>query len=102
MDNRRTGALGVKRTAITANHASREFLHKLNEMRWNKALVDVILTGDSEGGGDNDKGEQTKDSADLVLTRILSCRNCRPQTSSVRMLSVFQHTVWLSLGREEL
>ena len=42
------GSIGVKKTVITANHASREFLHKLNEMRWNKALVDVSLTGDNE------------------------------------------------------
>ena len=42
------GSMGFKKTVITANHASREFLHKLNEMRWNKALVDVTLTGDSE------------------------------------------------------
>ena len=45
------GSMGVKKTVITANHASREFLHKLNEMRWNKALVDVTLTGDSDEEG---------------------------------------------------
>ena len=48
MDPRRS--LGVKRTTISANHASREFLHKLNELRWGGALVDVLLTGDSDGG----------------------------------------------------
>ena len=52
MDPRRW--LGVKRTTISANHASREFLHKLNELRWGGALVDVLLTGDSDGGGDGE------------------------------------------------
>ena len=42
--------MGVKKTTISANHASREFLHKLNELRWNKTLVDIVLTGDSEQG----------------------------------------------------
>ena len=36
----------VKRTTISGNHASRDFLHKLNELRWSKTLVDVILTGE--------------------------------------------------------
>ena len=52
MDPRRW--LGVKRTTISANHASREFLHKLNELRWGGALVDVLLTGDSDGEGDGE------------------------------------------------
>ena len=53
MDPRRW--LGVKRTTISANHASREFLHKLNELGWGGALVDVLLTGDSDGeeGGED-------------------------------------------------
>ena len=28
------------------NHASRDFLHKLNELRWSKTLVDVVLVGE--------------------------------------------------------
>ena len=36
----------VKKTLITGNHASRDFLHKLNELRWTKSLVDVVLTGE--------------------------------------------------------
>ena len=52
MDNKR---MGVKKTTISANHASREFLHKLNELRWNRTLVDVVITGDSEEGA-TDKG----------------------------------------------
>ena len=44
--------MGVKKTTISANHASREFLHKLNELRWNKTLVDIVLTGDSETEGE--------------------------------------------------
>ena len=36
----------LKRTTITGNHASRDFLHKLNELRWSKTLVDVVLVGE--------------------------------------------------------
>ena len=36
----------LKRTTITGNHASRDFLHKLNELRWSKSLVDVVLVGE--------------------------------------------------------
>ena len=54
--------MGVKKTVITANHASREFLHKLNEMRWHKALVDVTLTGDSD--------EETKE---IYAHKLLLC-----------------------------
>ena len=48
----RRSKMGVKKTTISANHASREFLHKLNELRWNKTLVDIVLTGDSETEGE--------------------------------------------------
>merc|ERR1711892_421425 len=40
------GPSGVKKTTISGNHASRDFLHKLNELRWSKSLTDVILTGE--------------------------------------------------------
>ena len=30
----------------SGNHASRDFLHKLNELRWSKTLVDVVLVGE--------------------------------------------------------
>ena len=56
------GSMGVKKTVITANHASREFLHKLNEMRWTKALVDVTLPGDSD--------EETKE---IYAHKLLLC-----------------------------
>ena len=42
--------MGVKKTTISANQASREFLHKLNELRCNKTLVDVVITGHCEEG----------------------------------------------------
>ena len=48
--------MGVKKTTISANHASREFLHKLNELRWNKTLVDIVLTGDSDSEGEPQGG----------------------------------------------
>ena len=38
----------LKRTTISGNHASRDFLHKLNELRWSKSLVDVVLVGEEE------------------------------------------------------
>ena len=70
MDPRRS--LGVKRTTISANHASREFLHKLNELRWGGALVDVLLTGDSEG----DDGEEAEHKA-IPGHKLLLC-GCSP------------------------
>ena len=33
-------------TDTSGNHASRDFLHKLNELRWSKTLVDVVLVGE--------------------------------------------------------
>ena len=33
-------------TVTSGNHASRDFLHKLNELRWSKTLVDVVLVGE--------------------------------------------------------
>ena len=50
MENRKLNQAAIKRTTISANHASREFLHKLNELRWNKSLVDVVVVGEEEGG----------------------------------------------------
>ena len=62
--------MGVKKTTISANHASREFLHKLNELRWNKTLVDVVITGDCEEGT-TDKGDTSKSSSNCKEREIL-------------------------------
>ena len=59
----------VKRTTISANHASREFLHKLNELRWSKSLVDVVVVGDDE--------EADSKSEEIVAHKLLLC-GCSP------------------------
>ena len=58
----------VKRTTISANHASREFLHKLNELRWSKSLVDVVIVGD---------GEEEEESEEILAHKLLLC-GCSP------------------------
>ena len=65
--------LGVKRTTISANHASREFLHKLNELRWGGALVDVLLTGDSDG----EEGDRDGEDKAIPGHKLLLC-GCSP------------------------
>ena len=66
MEARRQQA--VKRTTISANHASREFLHKLNELRWSRSLVDVVIVGDEEEEG---KSEE------ILAHKLLLC-GCSP------------------------
>ena len=66
MENRKLNQAAIKRTTISANHASREFLHKLNELRWSKSLVDVAVVGE-EDAGEND----------IVAHKLLLC-GCSP------------------------
>ena len=61
--------LGSKKTTISANHASREFLHKLNELRWSKSLIDVAVTGDNNNGEEEVK--------EIVAHKLLLC-GCSP------------------------
>ena len=57
MESSRRHQQAIKRTTISANHASREFLHKLNELRWNKSLVDVVIVGEGDGETEEKTGE---------------------------------------------
>ena len=70
----RKKVMGMKKTTISANHASREFLHKLNELRWSKTLVDIVLTGDSDDVEEksDDKGEKQR----FIETKIFLPRIC--------------------------
>ena len=70
MESSRRHQQAIKRTTISANHASREFLHKLNELRWNKSLVDVVIVGEGDGETEEKSGE-------IVAHKLLLC-GCSP------------------------
>ena len=70
----RKKVMGMKKTTISANHASREFLHKLNELRWSKTLVDIVLTGDSDDV--EEKNDNKGEKKHLIETKIFLQRIC--------------------------